>query len=86
MKLRILLTLLPALTVFAQDPCTGSRDLRLTNGKFATMDKQNTTVSEVIIQDGKFTAVGGKGEDARTSPAPGPSTCARRTAVPGAHR
>ena len=40
------------------DPCAGARDLRLTNGKIATMDAGGSTVSEVTIQNGKFTAVG----------------------------
>ncbi|HSU88552.1 MAG TPA: amidohydrolase family protein [Terriglobia bacterium] len=51
---------LVALTVpaLAQDPCAGSRDLKLTNGKIHTLDKKDTIVSEVTIQNGKFTAVG----------------------------
>ena len=40
------------------DPGAGARDLRLTNGKIATMDRQGSTVSEVTIQSGRFTAVG----------------------------
>src|SRR6185503_4439104 len=40
------------------DPCAGTRDLRLTNGKFVTMDARGSTASEVTIQSGKFTAVG----------------------------
>ena len=51
-----------AATVGAQTPaaggCAGSRDLRLVNGKIATMDARNSVVSEVTIQDGVFTAVG----------------------------
>src|SRR5690242_16813721 len=38
--------------------CAGARDLRLTNGKIMTMDARGTTVREVTIQDGRFTAVG----------------------------
>src|ERR1035437_2151391 len=38
--------------------CAWSRDVKLTNGKIVTMDKQNTIVNEVTIQDGKFTAIG----------------------------
>ena len=50
-----------------QNTCAGSRDLHLTNGKIVTLDKQNTVVSDVVIQDGKFTAVGKNG-DPRMSP------------------
>ncbi len=56
--------------------------MRLINGKFETMDKQNSTVAEVIIQDGKFTAVGTKG-DTRTSPCTRTIDLRGRTAVPG---
>ena len=42
----------------ASAACAGSRDLRLTNGKIMTMDARGTTVREVTIQDGRFTAVG----------------------------
>ena len=48
-------------TISGQTPaaaCAGSRDLRLTNGKIMTMDARGTTVREVTIQDGRFTAVG----------------------------
>ena len=38
--------------------CAGARDLRLTNGRIMTMDARGTTVREVTIQDGRFTAVG----------------------------
>src|ERR1019366_6082742 len=40
------------------DSCAGSRDLRLTNGKIATMDAKDTVVSEVTIQEGRFAYVG----------------------------
>jgi predicted amidohydrolase YtcJ len=65
-----------------QNTCAGSRDLRLTNGKIVTLDKQNTVVSEVIIQDGKFTAVGKNG-DTRTSPCTRTINLRGRTTVPG---
>jgi predicted amidohydrolase YtcJ len=64
------------------DPCAGARDLRLTNGRIATMDGRNSIVSEVTIQNGRFTAVG-------TRPAARLNACTReinlrgRTAVPG---
>jgi predicted amidohydrolase YtcJ len=61
--------------------CAGARDLRLVNGKIATMDAKNTIASEVTIQNGVITSVGrGSGR---------PSPCTRvvdlkgRTAVPG---
>jgi|SRR5581483_6207407 len=65
-----------------QNSCAGSRDLRLTNGKIYTLDKQNTVVSEAIIQNGKFTAVGKNG-DTRTSPCTRTINLRGRTAVPG---
>src|SRR5436305_83409 len=61
--------------------CTGSRDVRLVNGKIATMDAKNTTVSEVTIQNGVFTAVG-KGSG-RVSPCTKTIDLKRRTVVPG---
>src|SRR5436190_20718881 len=79
-----LLTALVASSASAQTPsanCAGSRDLRLVNGKFATMDAKNTTVSEVTIQNGVFTAVGrGSG---RLSPYTKTIDLKGRTVVPG---
>jgi len=65
----------------AQDRCAGSRDLRLVNGKIVTMDKRNTIVSEVTIQDGAFVAVGKGG--GRLSPCTKTIDLKGRTAVPG---
>jgi len=62
--------------------CAGSRDLHLTNGRIYTLDKQNTVVSEAIIQDGKFTAVGKNG-DTRTSPCTRTINLRGRAVVPG---
>ena len=62
--------------------CADARDLRLTNGKIMTMDARGTTVREVTIQDGRFTAVGPRGGQRL-------SACTRtinlngRTVVPG---
>ena len=82
--LAFLLTALVASSASAQTPsanCAGSRDLRLVNGKFATMDAKNTTVSEVTIQNGVFTAVGrGAG---RLSPCTKTIDLKGRTVVPG---
>jgi predicted amidohydrolase YtcJ len=64
------------------DPCSGARDLRLTNGKIVTMDRGNMTVSEVTIQDGRFTAVGARGGQ-RLSPCTREINLRGRTVVPG---
>ncbi len=75
----------PSTPVAAQstaDPCAGARDLRLTNGKIVTMDARGSTVREVTIQNGRFTAVGPRSGQRL-------STCTRtidlggRTVVPG---
>ena len=62
--------------------CAGSRDLHLTNGKIMTMDRQNTVASEVIIQEGRITAVGRTG-DTRTSPCTRTINLRGRTVTPG---
>jgi predicted amidohydrolase YtcJ len=62
--------------------CAGSRDLHLTNGKIATLDKAGTMTTEVVIQDGKSTAVGKNG-DTRTSPCTRTINLRGRTVVPG---
>ena len=64
------------------DPCTGSRDLRLTNGRIVTMDARGTTASEVTIQDGRFTSVGPRGNQ-RVSPCTREINLRGRTVVPG---
>src|SRR5438105_11314569 len=63
--------------------CDGSRDLRLVNGRIATMDKANPTVTEVTIQDGVFTAVGRAKSGQRLSPCTKTIDLKGRTAVPG---
>src|ERR1700728_1109130 len=61
----------------ATDPWTDSRNLKLVNGKIVTMDKKNSIVSSITIQNGIF--------DSTTKPAP----CTKvidlhgRTAIPG---
>src|SRR5579863_5821306 len=67
---------------FAQDACAGARDLKLTNGRIVTLDKQNTIVTEVTIQSGKFTGIGKTG-DMRTSPCTKTVNLRGRTVVPG---
>jgi predicted amidohydrolase YtcJ len=78
------LTMLAASTAVAQTraaQCDGARDLRLVNGRIATMDGKNTTVREVTIQDGVFTAVG-KGSG-RLSACTKTIDLKGRTVVPG---
>ena len=71
-------------TASAQTPkaCEGSRDLRFVNGKIVTMDKKNSTVAEVTIQNGVFTAVG-RGAPARLSPCTKTIDLKGQTVVPG---
>src|ERR1043165_5803032 len=66
----------------AQTPanCAGAGDLRLINGKFATMDAKSSIVSEVTIQNGVFTAVGRGG--GRLSPCTKTIDLKGRTLVP----
>ena len=66
----------------AVDPCAGARDLRLTNGRFMTMDRQGSMATEVTIQDGRFTAVGPRGNQ-RSSPCTKEINLRGRTVVPG---
>jgi predicted amidohydrolase YtcJ len=66
----------------AVDPCAGSRDLRLTNGRINTMDARNALVQEVTIQDGKFTAVG-RAANQRLSPCTRTIDLRGRSVVPG---
>ena len=71
----------PALA-FQQDVCSGSRDLHLTNGRIVTMDRRNTIVTEVTIQNGRFAAVG-PARDLKLSPCTKTVNLAGRTVVPG---
>jgi predicted amidohydrolase YtcJ len=64
------------------DSCTDARDLRLVNGKIATMDSRNTIVSEVTIQEGRFAYVG-KPPNSRLNPCTKVINLAGRTVVPG---
>ncbi len=74
----LLLGMLLPLAAFAADNCAGSRDLRLVNGKIATMDARNSIVSSVTIQDGRFDFSGGK-----LNPCTKTINLRGRTAVPG---
>ncbi|MGH9145191.1 MAG: amidohydrolase family protein, partial [Vicinamibacterales bacterium] len=69
-------------TPSATDPCAGARDLRLTNGRFVTMDPRNSIVSDVTIQDGRFVSLGGGG-NRRLSPCTREINLRGRTVVPG---
>jgi predicted amidohydrolase YtcJ len=62
--------------------CDDARDLRLINGKIATMDKNNNIVSEVTIQDGRFAAVG-KTANLKLNPCTKTIDLHGRAAVPG---
>jgi predicted amidohydrolase YtcJ len=66
----------------ASDPCADTRDLRLVNGKIATMDSRNTIASEVTIQDGRFAYVG-KPVNSRLNPCTKVINLSGRTVVPG---
>jgi predicted amidohydrolase YtcJ len=64
------------------DSCAGARDLRLVNGRIATMDSRNSVVPEVTIQDGRVVAVG-RAPSGRISPCTRVINLRGRTAVPG---
>ena len=78
----------PPVTTFGQarpatvDPCAGTRDLHLTNGRFVTMDARGSSATEVTIQNGRFTAVGPRGNQ-RLSPCTREINLRGRTVVPG---
>lgn len=61
----------------AADPCADSRNVRLINGRIHTMDKNNSVVSSVTIQDGVFDSTGKPAPCTKTIDLHG------RTAVPG---
>ncbi|HLK47143.1 MAG TPA: amidohydrolase family protein [Bryobacteraceae bacterium] len=65
-----------------RDSCAGARDLRLINGRIATMDGANHVVSEVVIQDGRFAYVG-KTAGMKLDPCTRVINLGGRTAVPG---
>ena len=61
----------------ASDPCADSRNLKLVNGKIVTMDKANSIVTAVTIQNGVFAPAGKALPCTRTIDLHG------RTVVPG---
>lgn len=76
-KLLLIGMILP-LAAMAADNCSGSRDLRLINGKIVTMDGRNSVLTSVAIQNGRFESPGGK-----LSPCTKTINLRGRTAVPG---
>ena len=56
--LAVITTTFPLASLAQVDVCSWSRDVKLINGKILTMDPKNSIVSEVTIQDGKFTTIG----------------------------
>lgn len=64
------------------DPCARGGDLRLVNGRIATMDAKNTIASELTIQAGRIVAVG-KPFSGRLSPCTKEVNLRGRSAVPG---
>lgn len=70
--------LILAATAAAQDPCAGTRDLRLVNGRIVTMDSRNSVLSSVTIQAGHFTS-----GNQKLSPCTKTINLRGRTAVPG---
>ncbi len=61
----------------ANDPCADSRNLKLVNGKIVTMDKKNSIVTSVTIQNGVFDNAG------KVAPCTKVIDLHGRTAVPG---
>src|SRR6516162_8931105 len=74
--------LLAGVSIAMGAACDDTRDLRLINGKIATMDKSNSIVSEVTIQDGRFAAVG-KTASLKLNPCTKTIDLHGRAAVPG---
>ncbi len=73
-----LIPLATAALAAAAEPCDGSRDLHLTNGRIVTMDARNSVVSSVTIQEGRFVPEGQK-----LSPCTKTVNLHGRAAVPG---
>jgi predicted amidohydrolase YtcJ len=72
-----LLLLASAVPAVAQDACPGSRDLHLTNARIHTMDARDTILTEIAIQDGRFTT------STKLSPCTKTINLRGRTVVPG---
>ena len=77
------LAVMAATPAFADtDPCSWSRDLKLIHGKIHTMDSRDTVISEVVIRDGHFAAVG-ESSGKVTGPCTKVIDLHGRTVVPG---
>ncbi len=70
-------TVVPAATAAAGDPCADSRNLKLVNGKIVTMDKKDSIVSSMTIQNGVFD------NTSKVAPCTKVIDLHGRTAVPG---
>ncbi|MGA8889825.1 MAG: hypothetical protein WB489_24560, partial [Pseudolabrys sp.] len=64
-----------------RDRCSGSRDVKLVNGKIHTLDARNSIVSSVTIKNGKFAVVGDEGQS-DVGPCAQVINLGGRTAVP----
>ena len=77
------LAIVGAIPAFAAtNPCSWSRDLKLIHGKIHTMDSRNSVISEVVIRDGRFAAVG-EASHRVTGPCTTVIDLHGRTVVPG---
>jgi predicted amidohydrolase YtcJ len=68
----------PAFAAGTADRCAGARDLKFVNGRIVTMDKRNTVLSEITIQNGRVAAAG-----APTSSCTKVINLRGRTVIPG---
>jgi predicted amidohydrolase YtcJ len=68
----------PAFAAGTVDRCAGARDLKFINGRIVTMDKRNTMLSAVTIQNGVVAAAG-----TPASPCTKTINLRGRTAIPG---
>ena len=69
-------------TLADTSPCSWSRDLKLIHGRIHTMDSRNSVISEVVIRDGHFAAVG-EASNRVTGPCTTVIDLHGRTVVPG---
>jgi predicted amidohydrolase YtcJ len=82
MRIALFALAVPLLAQQSFDRCAQAKDLRLINGRIHTLDGRNSIVSEVVIQDGKFTKVGDTG-DARIDACTRTIDLGGRTVIPG---
>lgn len=76
-SLLVLVLAASGIRAFGQDACAGSKDLRLTNARIHTMDAKDTILTEIAIQDGRFTT------PSKLSPCTKTINLRGRTVVPG---